>query len=206
VADLRHRRLELTRASLREAVVAGGLEPYRNLVAELSSELDPMDVAAAAVKLAHEAGLAEAGAQADEQDVPSAPVPEREFPASGARKPFRRAPGELAPERATGRGARPARGSRAEPGERAGRGRSAGMVRLFVGVGRIGGMRPGDLVGAIANEAGLSGGEIGGIQISDRFSLVEVPEERAQEVIRALRGTKLRGQKVSVRYDRDTVG
>ena len=50
------------------------------------------------------------------------------------------------------------------------------MTRLFVGAGRAAGVRPGDLVGAITNEAGLRGGDIGAIQIADGFSLVEVPE------------------------------
>src|SRR6185503_12030787 len=49
-------------------------------------------------------------------------------------------------------------------------------TRLFVGAGRAAGMRPSDLVGAIANEAGLAGDRIGSIQIAEGFSLVEVPE------------------------------
>jgi len=67
VADLRNRRLELTRKALREAVSAGNLEPFRAVVDELATELDPLDVAAAAVKLAHEAE--HSAARADEKDV-----------------------------------------------------------------------------------------------------------------------------------------
>ena len=52
------------------------------------------------------------------------------------------------------------------------------MTRIFVGAGRVAGIRPKDLVGAITNEAGLQGRDIGGIEIGDRFSLVEVPERR----------------------------
>lgn len=77
------------------------------------------------------------------------------------------------------------------------------MTRLYVGIGRQGGLRPGDLVGAIANEAGLDARAIGAIDIADRFSLVEVPAASADEVIRALRGTSLRGKRVMVRRDRD---
>jgi len=47
-------------------------------------------------------------------------------------------------------------------------------VRLFVGLGRHAGVRPADLVGAIANEAGVKGDAIGAIEIADRFSMVEV--------------------------------
>ncbi|MHB8890786.1 MAG: DEAD/DEAH box helicase [Candidatus Limnocylindrales bacterium] len=77
-----------------------------------------------------------------------------------------------------------------------------GITRLFVGAGRAAGMRPGDLVGAITNEAGLRGGDIGAIQIADGFSLVEVPEAAAEHVIRALRAATIKGQKVNVRRER----
>jgi ATP-dependent RNA helicase DeaD len=74
-------------------------------------------------------------------------------------------------------------------------------VRLFIGLGRTGGLRPADLVGAIANEAGVEGAAIGAIEIADQFSLVEVPAETADVVIDALRRTKLRGKRVVVRRD-----
>jgi ATP-dependent RNA helicase DeaD len=84
----------------------------------------------------------------------------------------------------------------------AGSGGPGGVTRLFVGAGRSAGMRPGDLVGAITNEAGLRGGDIGAIQIADGFSLVEVPAEAADHVIRRLRGATIRGQMVTVRRER----
>jgi ATP-dependent RNA helicase DeaD len=212
VADLRTRRLELTRASLRETVLAGELEPYRSVVTALASELDPLDVAAAAVKLAHHASHAEVGALAEEQDVSIEPAPRRERRALGERPPFATRPG------ATKRGARdhPERSGRVKgapesSGERAGvrrprrgpRVQGQEMARLFVGAGRMDALRPGDLVGAIANEAGVPGDAIGAIRITERFALVEVPEESAELVIRALRGTTIRGKKVTVRRDRD---
>jgi ATP-dependent RNA helicase DeaD len=76
------------------------------------------------------------------------------------------------------------------------------MTRLFVAAGRQAGIRPGDLVGAFAGEAGIDARAIGAIDISDNFSLVEVPEAVADEVIVALRGAKIRGQKVQVRRER----
>jgi hypothetical protein len=77
-----------------------------------------------------------------------------------------------------------------------------GVTKLFVGLGRAGGVRPGDLVGAITNEAGLDGRDIGAIQIADGFSLVEVPEDAAERVIGALRGATIRGRTVMVRRER----
>ncbi|MBK7875857.1 MAG: DbpA RNA binding domain-containing protein [Planctomycetes bacterium] len=93
-------------------------------------------------------------------------------------------------------------GFRRGPG--AGRGPEAhgfDKARLFLAAGRIDNIRPGDLVGAIANEAGIPGDAIGAIEIQDRFSIVEVPEDFAEDIIQALRNTKIRGRKVNVRRD-----
>ena len=77
------------------------------------------------------------------------------------------------------------------------------MTRVYVGAGRKSGVRPGDLVGAIANEAGVDSSNIGAIEIADRFSLVEVPERMAERIIDALRSTTIKGKRVPVRRDRD---
>ncbi len=192
VNDLRNRRLELTRAALHEAVLAGELDSFRKLVEDMASEFDPLDVAAAAVKLAHQAGQDEDGARADEQDIPVVPTQERKERGHPPRGQFR------GPERGHDRG-RPERGAADRgPGPR-----SWDRARLFIGLGRNAGLRPGDLVGAIANEAGVPGSAIGAIEIADQFSLVEVPAEAADHVIDALRNTKLRGKRVQVRRDRE---
>jgi ATP-dependent RNA helicase DeaD len=75
------------------------------------------------------------------------------------------------------------------------------MAKLFVNRGRAAGIRPKDLVGAITGESRLSGGDIGAIQIADRFSLVEVPEDAVDEVIASLRGSTIKGKKATVRRD-----
>jgi len=62
-------------------------------------------------------------------------------------------------------------------------------------------MRPQDLVGAIAGESRLSGRDIGAIEITDRYSLVEVPESAADEVIAALRAST-KGRKPTIRRER----
>lgn len=73
-----------------------------------------------------------------------------------------------------------------------------GMTRLFLPLGRQDGLRPGDLVGAIANETGLSGKAVGSIDIFDRTAFVEVPTEHAPMVLEALNNNKLRGRRVRV--------
>jgi ATP-dependent RNA helicase DeaD len=78
----------------------------------------------------------------------------------------------------------------------------AGMTRLFIGLGRQDGIRPGDLVGAITNEAGLSGRDIGSIDILDRTAFVEVPSATSETVMSALRKTKLRGKKINIQIAR----
>ncbi len=77
-----------------------------------------------------------------------------------------------------------------------------GMTRIFIGLGRQQGLRPADLVGAIANEAGVQGRAIGSIDILDHTAFVEVPKAEATNVVQALRRTKLRGRKVKVQVAR----
>lgn len=75
--------------------------------------------------------------------------------------------------------------------------------RLWVSLGRHAGIRPGDLVGAITNEAGLNGKDIGAIRILPRFSLVDVRADAVQDVVEAMRGATMRNRPVKVREDRD---
>lgn len=72
--DLRARRMELTSSALRESLVAGGLGQYAVIVESLSDEFDLMDIATAAVKLAHETTVG----NADETEItPMAVTAER---------------------------------------------------------------------------------------------------------------------------------
>ncbi len=274
IADLREKRMDLLRGTLREALISGGNDRYRAVVEPLAEEFDLVDIALAAVAQAdQEARGAEDTAELAPASLPTAnmrPAYGR-GPGAGRRPPFR---GEAANswtprprpatgprpapapaqhgERDEGPGAGPSRdpdaargwdtpdndgpgGARprptpsrppmarpgAKPGPRNFRpsgwqtpegrpvlrgpargGFGSGVTRLFVGIGRAGGVRPADIVGAITHEAGLSGQDVGAIQIADGFSLVEVPEAAAERVIGALRGATLRGQKVVVRRER----
>jgi ATP-dependent RNA helicase DeaD len=112
---------------------------------------------------------------------------EEEIPQIAAR------PGQQGRERRTG-GRPPRRGG----------GPAGDMTRLFFSVGRGAGIRPQDLVGAIAGESELSGRDIGSIEIADRFSLVEVPESAADQVISAMRRSTIKGRRATVRRERHT--
>jgi ATP-dependent RNA helicase DeaD len=76
------------------------------------------------------------------------------------------------------------------------------MTRLFVGAGRAAGIRPKDLVGAIAGESGISGREIGHIEIADQFSLVEVPSQQVEAILGAMRNTTIKGKRATFRRER----
>ena len=75
------------------------------------------------------------------------------------------------------------------------------MTRLFLNVGQKDGIRPGDIVGAIANEAQIPGKAIGQIEIKDTYAFVEVPNDVVQRVVAALGRTRLRGREVRTAYD-----
>jgi len=78
----------------------------------------------------------------------------------------------------------------------------ADMVRLLLHVGRRDGARPGDIVGAIAHEAGVPGKAIGPVAIYDAVSVVAVPQKSAARVLRALKRTSIRGRRLDVKLAR----
>lgn len=93
-----------------------------------------------------------------------------------------------------GRG-RDARGQRSGCGGR-GRSQDNGMARLFLNVGRDQNIKPGDVLGAIAGESGISGRMIGSIDMYDKYTFVEVPEDCAGEVLECMKRVKIRGKNV----------
>jgi ATP-dependent RNA helicase DeaD len=74
-----------------------------------------------------------------------------------------------------------------------------GMVRLVIDAGREQGVRAGDIVGAIANEADVPGKAIGAIDIYDRFTFVDVPAEYRDAVLTGMVDATIRHLPVSVR-------
>jgi ATP-dependent RNA helicase DeaD len=198
VADLRSRRLELARAAVREAIVAGELEPFRSIAEALADEFDPMTVAMAAIGLVHRSLSPDTdGEGAEEEEIPDV-TPRREGPlrrSGGAGHPGSGGRDRGGPP--SRRGFAPDRPRR--QGGPAFAGPSPGATRLFIGAGRNAGVRPQDLVGAITGEAGIHGRQIGAIEIADRYALVEVDGAVADHVVAALRGASIKGKKVAVR-------
>ena len=81
------------------------------------------------------------------------------------------------------------------------RGASGAMTRLFMTVGERDNVRPADLVGAIANQAGVSSSSVGKIDIRESHSIVEVAADSADTVIERVNGTTIRGRRVVARRD-----
>jgi len=175
VADLRSKQVELTVDALNEALASDDLDDYQGVLHALAGE-DPRRVALAAVKLVHEAR----GAVLDEQEIPDAWSGSKDERSRGGRA-------DRASGRTSGAGAR-AHGASSED-----------TAFVHVNLGREAGVRPADLVGAIANESGLTGRVIGPIRIADRYSVVGVPKAAVDDVVRTMKSTTIRGKKAEVR-------
>ncbi len=118
---------------------------------------------------------------------------------------------EEAPVRAersrSGRDERPSRGGRdndrgEERPKRKRRNQSdENMISYRIDVGRTHGVQPKNIVGAIANEAGVESQHIGAIDIRENFSLVDLPEGMPDEIFRHLKNVHVCNQKLNIAVD-----
>jgi len=180
VMDMRTRRLELLRATIQENILAGGLDDYRAVVEALGAEHDLFDIAAAAVKLAE---VRDGAGAAPPTEITHIEVPQ--------------APRVRSRDRKAGAEARERGPARKKPTQAY----PTYTKRIWIGMGRGTGLRPADIVGAIANEAKVNPRDIGAINIGDKYSIVEVRERDVQAIVSALMQTKLRGKRVKVREE-----
>ena len=94
---------------------------------------------------------------------------------------------------------------RAERTERTGKGKKFqnddDMQRYRIAVGRTHHVKPGDIVGALANEAGIASRHIGHIKLFDDFSTVDLPKTLAKETLRQLKTLRVRNQVLDIRMD-----
>jgi len=91
---------------------------------------------------------------------------------------------------------------RGAPNKPADRGR-VNEVEIFIGMGSHAGLRPGDIVGALANEVGISSTDIGRISLFDRKALVGLPRSVAEFVLAEFPELVLRGQPVRLKLSRN---
>ena len=161
-----------------ETLAVGDLEFMQNLLAEYQNEHDipAIKIAAALAKISI-------------GDKPWLLKPEQDRPARHQRQRNH--------ESQTGRAHGETRGkSRGKPGGKSKRAGSIKMRTYRIAVGYEHGVKPGNIVGAIANETELDAQYIGNIDIHTEYSTVDLPGEMPDEVFEVLRNTRVCGQKM----------
>ncbi|MBN8413258.1 DEAD/DEAH box helicase [Halomonas sp. DP8Y7-1] len=88
------------------------------------------------------------------------------------------------------------------PRRRESRGPSEGMTRYRVSVGHKDGVKPGQLVGALANEGGIEGARIGRIDIRNGFSTVELPNGLPASILAKMARARVAGRPLEISEDR----
>ena len=177
VADVNKRRLENFRNQILETIDAGGLEDYLEVISDLLTDdaIEPEILAAALAKLAQRDG----SLLLDE----SAPEPKmRSFDDHGERGPRERRHGGPSAEPLPLRDFPELK-----------------MVRYRLAVGRRDSVKPGQIVGAIANEANLESKFIGDISIFDSFSTVDLPSGMPNETMDILAHAIVCGRRLDLR-------
>ena len=77
-------------------------------------------------------------------------------------------------------------------------------IRDSINVGKNQGVKPGDVLGAIAGESGMPGKLVGSIDMFDKYTFVEVPEDCADEVLEAMKHARIKGKSVRMEIAKQT--
>ncbi|MDG6099327.1 DEAD/DEAH box helicase [Alteromonas sp. ZYF713] len=183
ITELNETRLSNFKQSISEATKDDSIENLMPIVDMLREEIEasPEVLLAALVKIAQgdEPLLLK---ESDRPDLHSQPRRDRDFDNSNRR------------DRDGGKG-RDAR--RKSP--RDSRRPDEGKQRFRIEVGHVHGVKPGNIVGAIANEANIDSKHIGAIEIYDNFSTVDLPEGMPADTRQTLQGTRVAGQRLALR-------
>ena len=200
IADIEKRRAEGRAAAIQEALAGDLTDARANLAALVESGVSAEDVAAAALSM-----LSGRERISIPPDPSSGPRRERRYDNGGGYNNNRggynndRGGGGYNNDRggySNNRGGYSAQG-RGGPPRRGGDDR-CNAATLFVPTGHRDGVRPGDLVGALANEAGISSADIGRITILDRKSIIGMTEGAASVVLQRLQQVEIRGRRVRI--------
>ena len=212
VSVVNDRRIERFMGRITEAREAGELDAFAQLVDAYEAQFDvpAREIAAALAKLAH--GNKPLLLEKSRDEAP----PAREERHPRGERPAR---GERPDPAARGRALRGERSEFSLPEDRPARseiermprpprrgGPEAGMQTYRVAVGHLHGVKPGNLVGAIANEAELDAKHIGRIDIREAYTLIDLPEGMPAATMSHLKGVRVAGQRLmlSVASERDT--
>ena len=173
-----------------ETLAAGGIDVFRTLIEEYERELNvpAVEIAAALAKLAR--GDVPLLLEKPDRSAKAAPVwEERPARAPRADAPMRPDRGGDAPAFKRERVARPA---------------EEGMGSFRIEVGHSHGVKPGNIVGAIANEAGIESKYIGRIEIFDDYSTLDLPADMPPDLIDHLKTVWVAGQQLNITRDGET--
>src|SRR5690606_16233086 len=194
-ADVVDRRAALFKQTITDALDTQELEFFAGLVTSYAAGhgKDLREVAAAPA----------CPAPADRPLQPSAERSEPREPEP--RKPRERLePRESPDARRLPRDPREDRDAGARPSKRRGAAAPSGSwVRYRIEVGHDHGVQPGNIVGAIANEAGIDAVHIGRIEIFDAYSIVDLPEGMPSDTYEVLHRARVCGQKLALRAVED---
>ena len=168
-----------------EQLVVGVTPAERTLIERMSEYgLSPLEIAVASMRLLR---INESSLSLKEIQQPSS-EPKRKRPEE-RRTGLDKQKEKWNPKTGSEQHSKPPRGTR-EPG----------MVRLWMNLGNANGIRPGDVVGAIASESGIPGRAIGEIDIRSDHTFVDVMEQHVKMVLKASEGKyRLRGKPVMLR-------
>jgi ATP-dependent RNA helicase DeaD len=193
-ADIAARRVDLLKERIISTLTEQDLELYLSLVEEIQEE-NSLDIAEIAAACAFLAGGDKPLAISKEPEFQQRSFADDSRSYGNDNRSYSDNRAGSSNERRSSRGNDEPRFQR---GERPAY-NDEGMVRLFVDVGHNKAISPSDIVGAIANEGNIPGRAIGGIDIQDRFSLVDVPSEFVEQVLRQMQNTRLRGMNANIR-------
>ncbi len=180
-ADINRKRVESFNQRITETIANRDVTFFKQMVAEFSEKSNqPMEMIAAAL-----ADMAQNGRPLLLKDVPQSKRPPRDNGFDDSRNSHRErfSHSDDGPPRRGGRRSGPVR---------------EGMQRFRVDVGRADGVKPGNLVGAIANEAGIEGQFIGPIDIQHSYTTVDLPAGMPNEIFQTLRNTWVAGKQLNI--------
>jgi ATP-dependent RNA helicase DeaD len=197
------RRIDKFKARIIEAAANEESKRYRPILEQLEAETDlaPIDIAAALASLAQSSTPLLLGGAAP--DAPRAPAPRPDAPGRDvprAKAPRTGQPGVDAPREHAPRADSPPRADALRPPRRRDEpgGRPARTETFRIEVGSVHEIKAGNIVGAIANEAGLDGVYIGRVDIREDHSFVDLPEGMPREIFKTLKKTRLAGRELRI--------
>ncbi len=185
---INNKRIARFKQNITDTLAAAELSFFSQLIEQYQQEhnVTALEIGAALAKLV----------QGDEPLLMSPPKKVSERDRDRDERPARR------DSRSEGRGARDRNNRRGESGERRSR-RDFGasnieMETFRIDVGHAHGVKPGNIVGAIANETGIDGEHIARIRIEDDYSTVELPAGMPKELLQELRKVRVAGQLLNI--------